>query len=211
MSQGLFISFEGVDGVGKSTQVRKLHNYLEDKGVRTQITFEPGGTDLGQDIRRILLHGGEVSSRAEALLYAADRAQHVDTYIRPALERGEVVITDRYIDSSVAYQSGGRELSETDILDLSEFATHGLWPDRTYVLDMSFAQSRQRLTGQPDRLESAGEEFFERTRQAFLDLARREPERCVVVDASLSIDEVWQTIRADIDALLARYQSEGRA
>lgn len=208
MTKGLFISFEGVDGVGKTTQLHRLRDYIESRGISAVTTFEPGGTELGKDLRRILLHGEDVSDRAEALLYAADRAQHVDRFIRPALERGQAVLTDRYIDSSMAYQSGGRELSRANVLELSQFATAGLWPQRTYVLDMSFEQSRARLTGELDRLESAGEDFFERTRAAFLQIAAENPERCVVIDASRSIDEVWNGIRRDIDALLAQRETD---
>ncbi len=201
MPQGLFISFEGVDGVGKSTQAELLKEYFEKQGRHVVMTREPGGTPLGLQIRQMLLHGGEVDSRAEALLYAADRAHHVATVIRPALDEGSVVISDRYIDSSIAYQAGGRELTEDDIRLLSEFATRGLWPQRTYVLDLSFTQSRERLTGAPDRLESAGDEFFERTREAFLTIARHDSQRCRVIDASMGVDDVWNAIRTDIQSV----------
>ncbi|MFD0704378.1 dTMP kinase [Alloscardovia venturai] len=203
MTQGLFISFEGVDGVGKSTQVERLKDYLETLGRTVVVTREPGGTALGSQIRYLLLHGGDVAPRAEALLYAADRAHHVATKIRPALERGEVVISDRYIDSSLAYQAGGRELTQMQVRELSQFATDNLWPVRTYLLDMSFEQSRMRLTGKPDRLESAGSEFFIRARQAFLDIAQAEPERCCIVDASQSIEDVWSAIKDDVEGLLS--------
>ncbi|OTA26507.1 dTMP kinase [Alloscardovia macacae] len=200
-STGLFISLEGVDGVGKSTQAERLRAFFEARGRTVVMTREPGGTALGVQIRRMLLHGDDVSPRAEALLYAADRAHHVATVIRPALEAGHVVISDRYIDSSLAYQAGGRELSQADIRELSEFATGGLWPQRTYVLDMSFEASRARLTGEPDRLESAGSAFFERTREAFLELARADEARCRVVDASQSVEDVWAQIHADVEQL----------
>lgn len=202
MAEGLFITFEGVDGVGKTTQVELLRGYLEQKGRHVVVTREPGGTELGTKIRELLLHGGQVAPRAEALLYAADRAHHVATKIRPALEAGDVVISDRYIDSSLAYQAGGRELTDRDVLELSEFATGKLWPRRTYVLDMSFQQSRRRLSGQPDRLESAGLEFFERTRAKFLELASRDSERFRVINASMSVEDVWAAIRTDIEGLL---------
>ena len=198
----LFISFEGVDGVGKSTQVAKLREYLEQQGRTVVVTREPGGTDMGVEIRRILLHGSDVSERAEAMLYAADRAQHVARVIQPALDAGSAVISDRYIDSSLAYQAGGRELTADDILMLSQWATNGLWPVRTYVLDMNPDIAKQRLQHSPDRLESASSEFFKRTRAAFLDIAERNPQRCVVIDATQTIDEVWEQIRADIDFLI---------
>ena len=143
--KGLFISFEGIDGVGKTTQVEALSKHLQSLGLEVVVTREPGGTSLGKELREILLHGSNVSSRTEALLFAADRAQHVAEVILPALKRGAVVITDRYIDSSLAYQSGGRELTMNDIRDLSEWATSSLWPDRTYLLDMNAEDAFERL------------------------------------------------------------------
>lgn len=211
---GLFISFEGVDGVGKTTQVERLRAYLESRGRTVVTTREPGGTALGRAIRWLLLHGvdeesADIAPRAEALLFAADRAQHVAETIRPALDRGEVVITDRYLDSSLAYQAGGRELTATEIRELSMWGTNGLLPVRTYLLDMDPALSHSRLTHAADRMESAGNEFQNRTRQAFLDLAAGEPDRFRVIDASQSIDEVWASIRADIDGLLLRERRDG--
>ena len=214
---GLFISFEGVDGVGKTTQVERLRAYLESCGRTVVTTREPGGTALGRAIRRLLLYGmdagngvvdehdgdaADIAPRAEALLFAADRAQHVAEVIRPALGRGEAVITDRYLDSSLAYQAGGRELTAAEIRELSMWATDGLLPDRTYLLDMDPALSHARLTHGEDRMESAGDDFQRRTREAFLALAAAEPERFRVIDAAQPIDAVWATIRADIDALL---------
>lgn len=216
---GLFISFEGVDGVGKTTQVERLRAYLQSRGRTVVTTREPGGTALGRAIRRLLLHGvddavdagaddargaapADIAPRAEALLFAADRAQHVAETIRPALERGEVVITDRYLDSSLAYQAGGRELTAAEIRDLSMWGTNGLLPRRTYLLDMDPARSHSRLTHAEDRMESAGDDFQRRTREAFLALATAEPDRFRVIDASKSIDEVWSAIRGDIDGLL---------
>lgn len=216
---GLFLSLEGVDGVGKSTQAARLRDYLRAQGRDVMLTREPGGTQLGTVVRGMLLHGvpgddgsasTDISPRAEALLYAADRAQHVAQVIRPALDAGGVVICDRYIDSSLAYQAGGRELTGEDILRLSEWATGGLWPRRTYLLDMDYRASSHRLTGEADRLESAGAAFFERTRQAFLDLAARDPHRIKVVDASAGIDDVWAAIKADVD-LLVRQTQEPRS
>lgn len=224
---GVFISFEGVDGVGKTTQVERLRGWLEAQGHTVVVTREPGGTALGRAIRKLLLHGvaeeptnaasvsaapggsadsasvsADIAPRAEALLFAADRAQHVAETIRPALERGEVIITDRYLDSSLAYQAGGRELTAAEIRSLSMWATNNLLPDRTYLLDMDPALSHNRLQHAEDRMESAGDDFQNRTRQAFLDLAAAEPDRFRVIDASQSIEQVWQAIRQDIDALL---------
>ena len=219
---GLFISFEGVDGVGKTTQVGRLRDYALSLGYDVVVTREPGGTPLGRALRRLLLHGvpsgadgdaaaapqpapaADIAPRAEALIFAADRAQHVAEKIRPALERGAVVITDRYLDSSLAYQAGGRELTPAEIRNLSLWATGNLLPERTYLLDMAPSQSHERLTHSADRMEAAGGDFQKRTRRAFLDLAQAEPERFLVVDAARSVEEVWRTIRADVDAVLAR-------
>ncbi|MDF7665785.1 dTMP kinase [Bifidobacterium sp. ESL0745] len=200
---GVFISFEGVDGVGKTTQVERLKNYIEEMGREVAVTREPGGTKLGLALRQLLLHGGDIAPRTEALLFAADRAQHVAEVIRPALARGAVVISDRYIDSSLAYQAGGRELTQDDVRKLSLWATNNLLPERTYLLDMDPTVSHGRLEHSEDRMESAGDGFQERTRQAFLDLAAKEKSRFKVIDASKPVDEVWNQIRADADDLLA--------
>ncbi|MBB2955812.1 dTMP kinase [Bifidobacterium commune] len=201
---GIFVSFEGVDGVGKSTQVERLKEYAEERGREVVVTREPGGTTLGVALRQLLLHdGGDIAPRAEALLFAADRAQHVAEVIRPALARGALVISDRYIDSSLAYQAGGRELTQDEVRNLSLWATNDLLPDRTYLLDMDPAASHNRLEHSEDRMESAGQEFQKRTRQAFLDLASHEPSRLMVVDAAKPIEKVWNQIRGDADGLLA--------
>lgn len=200
---GLFISFEGIDGVGKSTQVTMLRNYLEARGLEVVTTREPGGTRLGRSLRELLLHGESVAPRAEALLFAADRAQHVAQIILPALKRGAVVITDRYIDSSLAYQSGGRELTSAEIKFLSDWATDSLWPDRTYILDMDAQDAYNRLHGQKDRMESAGLLFAQRTRGAFLEIADRDDQRCLVLDANIAVDELAHIIVADVEALLS--------
>lgn len=195
---GLFISFEGIDGVGKSTQADLLETWLKEQGRTVVRTLEPGGTDVGIEIRKILLHHrGDLAPRAEAALFAADRAHHVASKIRPALERGEIVITDRYFDSSVAYQGAGRELSQTEVRDLSLWAVGGLLPDLTVLLDLPAEVARNRRDGsgtEPDRLESEKIEFFERARQAYLDLAKAEPERFLVIDAAATVDQMQQQI-----------------
>lgn len=205
---GWFISFEGIDGVGKSTQADLLEQYLTDLGETVVRTFEPGGTELGQEIRHLLLHRkGDVAPRAEALLYAADRAHHVATKVRPALEAGQVVLTDRYLDSSIAYQGGGRDLKAQQIRDLSLFATDNLLPHLTILLDLdaAAAAARRNQTGQePDRLEREKIDFFETVRQTFLDLAAAEPNRFFVVDASTSVEQMQKSIRARVDQLLAK-------
>lgn len=199
---GLFVSFEGVDGAGKTTQVERLRTYLTERGRTVVVTREPGGTELGVQLRQILLHGGGIAPRAEALLFAADRAQHVAQVITPALERGAVVITDRYLDSSLAYQAGGRELTAGDVRDLSMWATGGLLPRRTYLLDIDPVLSHGRLVHGEDRMEAAGMDFQRRTREEFLKLAQADPERFLIVDASAGIEEVWHTIQTDIETLL---------
>lgn len=203
---GLFISFEGIDGVGKSTQADRLGEWLTSKGKEVLRTLEPGGTDLGQEIRNILLHRkGDVAPRAEALLYAADRAHHVATKIRPALNAGKTVITDRYLDSSVAYQGAGRALDANQVRDLSLFAVENLLPNLTVLLDLDAAAALERRskTGtEPDRLEREKLEFFEAVRDQYLKLAAAEPNRWLVVDARLDVDEIAQIIRERVSSIL---------
>jgi dTMP kinase len=201
----LFISFEGIDGVGKSTQADLLEAYLLSRSREVLRTFEPGDSELGRDIRKLLLHSGHVDARAEALLYAADRAHHVATVIRPALDEGKVVITDRYLDSSIAYQGAGRILGANEVRDLSMWAIRGLLPNLTVLLDLDAeaAVTRRSKTGDaPDRLEREKVEFFEAVRSSYLELAAAEPERFLVVDARLTVDEIQSAIRARVDELL---------
>lgn len=206
MAAGLFISLEGIDGVGKSTQSDLLEEFLRSAGREVLRTFEPGGTELGQEIRHLLLHRkGDVAPRSEALLYAADRAHHVATKVRPALARGEVVITDRYLDSSVAYQGAGRALKAEDVRAISMFAVEGLLPDLTILLDLeaSAAAARRSKTGEaPDRLEREKIDFFEAVRQAYLDMAEAEPNRWLVIDARQSVEAMQEQIRARVTRLL---------
>ncbi|WP_234346610.1 dTMP kinase [Cellulomonas timonensis] len=201
---GVFVSFEGGDGAGKSTQSRLLGEWVESCGREVVLTREPGGTALGHLLRDAVLHGDHVDARTEALLYAADRAHHVHSLVRPALERGAVVITDRYLDSSVAYQGSGRDLGAQEVEDLSLWATHGLMPALTVLLDLDPVLGRSRLTGDPDRLERAGDEFHRRTRQAFLDRAAAEPARWLVLDATRPVDEIAAQVRDRMAALLER-------
>jgi len=203
---GLFISFEGIDGVGKSTQADLLEGFLREQGRTVVRTLEPGGTELGQEIRHLLLHRkGDVAPRAEALLYAADRAHHVATKIRPALARDEVVITDRYLDSSVAYQGAGRVLNQEEVREISMFAVENLLPDLTILLDLDAAASmaRRAKTGtEPDRLEREKVEFFEAVRAGYLKLAAAEPERFIVIPATQTIEQIQTQIRARLTRLL---------
>ena len=199
---GLFITFEGGDGSGKSTQAGLLAQWLTEQGRTVVRTREPGGSDVGVEIRNLVLHHrGHIDPRAEALLYAADRAQHISTVVRPALERGDVVIQDRYFDSSVAYQGAGRVLDAKEIRDLSLWATESLLPDVTVLLDLDENVARTRLDAADkpfDRLENEKAEFHSRVRAGFLALAKAEPKRFLVLDATQPIDELAQAIRSRV-------------
>jgi dTMP kinase len=202
--RGVFLVFEGGDGVGKSTQTSLLARWLRspEGGGRTVVeTREPGGTDLGKRIRELLQDGGdgEVDNRAEALLYAADRAQHVATVVRPALERGDVVVQDRYVDSSIVYQGGVRGLGD-EVARLSEWATEGLVPTLTIVLDAPV--DARRIVHDPDRIERETDAQADDLRQGFLERAHRDPTRYVVVDATRTVDQVAAAVRAAVTALL---------
>lgn len=202
----MFITFEGIDGVGKSTQLDLVESFLTARGHQVLRTLEPGGTELGVEIRHLLLHRkGEVAPRAEALLYAADRAHHVATKIRPALAEGKVVLADRYLDSSAAYQGAARELSLEQVREISIWAVDGLLPDLTVLLDLpaQAAVNRRDNTGvAPDRLEREQVEFFERARDAYLQLAANEPGRFLVVDAALKIEEISELVIKRLSSLL---------
>ncbi|GAA1742747.1 dTMP kinase [Microbacterium paludicola] len=205
-SRGLWITLEGGDGSGKTTQARLLHEWLEGTGRTVVRTREPGGTEVGVLIRDIVLHHrGDIAPRAEALLYAADRAHHVETLVRPALARGEVVIQDRYLDSSVAYQGAGRVLDATEVRGLSLWAADGALPDVTVLLDLDPATARARLDAADkpfDRLEAEKDEFHARVRAAFLALAAEESERFLVLDASRPVADLAADIRARVQPLL---------
>jgi dTMP kinase len=197
--RGLWITLEGGDGSGKTTQAALLQEWLEHRGRTVVRTREPGGTEVGRLIREIVLHHrGEVGARAEALLFAADRAHHVAALVRPALERGDDVIQDRYLDSSVAYQGAGRVLGADEVRDLSLWATEGALPDLTVLLDLDPAAARARLDADDkpfDRLEAEKDEFHARVREAYLALAAAEPERFLVLDASLPAEDLAARIR----------------
>jgi len=199
VSEGLFITLEGGDGVGKSTQAALLEEWLTGRGRTVVRTREPGGTDAGVEIREIVLHHrGDIAPRAEALLYAADRAHHIATVVRPALSRGDIVVQDRYIDSSVAYQGAGRVLDAQQIRDLSLWAAEGLLPDLTILLDLDEDTARTRLDSartRYDRLEAERSDFHARVRASYLALAEQEPERFLVVDASRPVEEIAAEIR----------------
>lgn len=191
-SAEMFITFEGIDGVGKSTQLDMLEKHLVESGREVVRTLEPGGTELGQEIRHLLLHRkGDVAPRSEALLYAADRAHHVETKIKPALASGKVVLSDRYFDSSVAYQGAARELDVNEVREISLWAIDRLLPDLTVLLDLDAVAAIERRGNkgtEPDRLEREQVEFFERAREEYLRMAK-EP-RFLVIDATLSPQEI---------------------
>jgi dTMP kinase len=200
---GVFIVFEGGDGVGKTTQVDLLCAWLANAGHEVVKTFEPGDTAVGAMIRRIVLDPatGEMSPRAEALLYAADKAQHLFSVVRPALQRGAVVVCDRYVDSMLAYQGAGRVLQLTDLERIARWATEDLRPDLTVVLDAELSDGVHAKSNK-DRLELAGDGFHERTRQFFLELARREPERYLVLNARASREKIAAQVVARVAPFL---------
>ncbi|MFG2843806.1 dTMP kinase [Kitasatospora sp. NPDC048296] len=210
---GFFIALEGGDGAGKSTQAQALAEWIRGKGHEVVLTREPGGSPVGQRLRGLVLDVGNtgLSHRAEALIYAADRAEHVENVIRPALARGAVVITDRYMDSSIAYQGAGRDLAATEVARISRWATGGLLPDLTVVLDVDPTRARERFTEALDRLESEPTEFHQRVRAGFLALAAADPARYLVVDGSQAPGFVTTAIRHRLDRELPLSEQEKAA
>ena len=195
MKNGLFITFEGGDGCGKTTQIELLDKYLKNKGFDTLLTREPGAKGLGVKLREILLnYDGEVSPQCESFLFLADRAQHIDCIIKPALKEGKIILCDRHTDSTVAYQGYGRGLDIEEIKTLNNIATGGLKPDLTIVLDVDVKTSMQRVGKEKDRMESAGIEFFERVRNGFLKIAEQEPKRVKVISSSDTIESIHKQI-----------------
>jgi dTMP kinase len=200
---GLFVVLEGGDGAGKSTQLARLATWLTEAGHEVVVTYEPGDTALGATLRRLVLDhaSGDVSPRAEAMLYAADKAQHVYELVRPALEAGKVVVCDRYVDSMIAYQGAGRVLDVDEIRHLTDWATNGLLPDLTVVLDVPVENALGEKVDL-DRLESAGTEFHERVREHFLDLAAQDPSRYLVLPGREDRDTIEAAIRVRVTTLL---------
>ena len=195
VKRGYFITFEGADGCGKTTQLELLADYLKEKNKEVIITREPGARGLGERIRDILLnYDGEVSDRCESFLFLADRAQHIDIIVNPAVEDGKIVLCDRHIDSSVAYQGYGRGLDIEQIDRLNMIATNGKRPDLTFVFDIDAETSMKRVGTEKDRMESAGIDFFNRVRKGYLELANQEPERIRVLDATKSIEEIHNEV-----------------
>lgn len=195
MKRGLFITFEGADGCGKTTQLNLLKEYFTDNGYEVVVTREPGAKGLGEKLRDILLnYDGEVSDRCESFLFLADRAQHIDTIVKPALEQGKIILCDRHTDSTVAYQGYGRGLDIEQINKLNNIATDGLKPDLTFVFDVDVETSMARVGGEKDRMESSGNDFFNKVRNGYLEIAKCEPQRVKVIDAKLPIDKVFEQV-----------------
>ena len=195
MKKGLFITFEGIDGCGKTTQIELLKEELEKKGYTVLLTREPGAKGLGEKFREILLnYDGEVSPNCESFLFLADRAQHVDCVIKPALKKGIIVLCDRHTDSTVAYQGYGRQLDIEQIKKLNEIAVNGLKPDLTIVFDIDIGTSMQRVGKTKDRMESAGSEFFNRVRNGYLTIAKEEPNRVKVINSADTIENIHKQV-----------------
>ena len=194
--KGKFITIEGPDGAGKTTQVRKISDYLKSKGFNVLVTREPGGTALGEKLREVLLtsEGESPVPEAEALIYAASRAQLVKKVIEPALDDGFIILCDRFVDSSLAYQGWARGLGIEKLADINGWFLKGVWPDLTIVLDIDPAQSLKRISGKKDRLESEALEFHRKVREGFLKLSEIYADRIKVVDASQSPHEIFKTI-----------------
>ncbi|MGH3362391.1 MAG: dTMP kinase [Nocardioides sp.] len=202
---GVFVCFEGGEGVGKSTQARALEEWLRAEGYAVRLTFEPGDTEVGRRVRKIVLDPatGELSDRTEALLYAADKAEHVDTVVLPALERGEVVVTDRYVDSSLAYQGAGRVLDLAEVERLQRWATRDLRPHLTVVLDLEPERGLDRFD-ERDRMEGESVAFHQRVREAFVRMASADPAHYLVVDAARPVEEIAGEVRGRVEPLLGQ-------
>jgi len=198
----MFVTFEGLDGSGKSTQAELLADWLRGQGRTVLTTREPGGTPVGEAVRNLVLHGDELSPWTEAALFAAARAEHVELAIRPALERGEDVVCDRYLDSSVAYQGIARGLGEARVLELNLTVTGGLLPDRTFLVLVDPEEARRRGGEYRDRIERETEEFMRRADEAFRSLAASHPERIVALDGALRAEEIAEEIREHVRPLL---------
>jgi dTMP kinase len=202
MNKGLFITFEGTDGCGKTTQIELLKKYYEANGRTVLLTREPGSKGLGEKLREILLnYDGEVSPNCESFLFLADRAQHIDTIIKPAIERGEIVLCDRHTDSTVAYQGYGRGIDLEEIHTLNNIAVGGVKPDLTLVFDIDIETAQKRVGAQKDRMESSGIEFFKRVREGYLEISKQEPERVKVLNGENSIQDIHSQILEIVKAL----------
>jgi len=204
-SVGVFVCFEGGEGAGKSTQTRALQEWLEAEGYAVRLTFEPGDTEVGRKLRQIVLDPatGELSDRTEALLYTADKAEHVHTVVQPALDRGEVVITDRYVDSLLAYQGAGRPLEVAEVEHVARWATHDLRPHLTVLLDVDPEHGFGRFE-ERDRIEAESTDFHRRAREAFLTIAAADPEHYLVLDARLPVLVIAAAVRERVEPMLGQ-------
>ena len=201
--RGLFITFEGIDGCGKTTQINLLKEYLENKSYEVITTLEPGGSDIGKKLRQILLHhDGFVSPRAEMFMYLADRAQHIDTVIKNNVEKNKIVLCDRHIDSTVAYQGYGRGEDIEEINFLNNIATANYKPNLTFVFDIDIETARQRVGKVKDRLESEGLEFHKKVKEGYLELAKKYPNRIKIINSNKTIEEVFEQVKKIIDEIL---------
>jgi dTMP kinase len=198
----MFVTFEGLDGSGKSTQAELLAVWLREQGREVLATREPGGTSVGEAVRELVLHGEELAPWTEAALFAAARAEHVERAIRPALESGADVVSDRYLDSSVAYQGIARGLGEERVLELNLTVTQGLLPDRTFLVLVDPEEARRRGGEYRDRIERETEEFMRRADEAFRQLAHAHPERIVALDGSRAPEEIAEEVREHVRPLL---------
>ncbi len=202
--KGLFITFEGTDGCGKSTQIEKITQYLQSKNLSLVVTRDPGGTDLGKKLREILLgYEGKIYENCELFLYLADRAQHIDEKIIHALKEGKIVLCDRYVDSTVAYQGYARGLDKDKILELNNIVSHGLMPDLTLYFDVDTEIAMQRVGENKDRLEAEGVEFHKKVRNGFLDLAKKY-DRIKVINSNQDIESVFNDAKVQIDRLVSK-------
>ena len=202
-NKGLFITFEGADGCGKTTQINLINDYLTKKNYKTVVTLEPGGSEIGKNLRQILLHHkGFVSDRAELFLYLADRAQHIDEIVVKNINEGNIVLCDRCIDSTVAYQGYARGQNIDKINLLNEIAVGSIMPDITFVFDVESEIAQQRLGKDKDRLEKEGLEFHKKVRFGYLELAKKYPQRIKVINSNKPIEEVFTEVKSYIDKLL---------
>ena len=202
---GVFVCFEGGEGSGKSTQSRRLADWLREQRYVALLTFEPGDTEVGRKLREIVLSPatGRISDRTEALLYAADKSEHIDSVVQPALDRGEVVITDRYVDSMLAYQGVGRALDVDEVEEVARWATHDLRPHLTVLLDLEPEQGLGRFE-ERDRIEGESLDFHQRVRDAYLRMAKADPDHYLVLDARADVDAISAQVRAAVTPLLAQ-------
>lgn len=205
MKKGLFITFEGADGCGKSTQLNLLQKYLEEKGFETVVTREPGAKGLGEEIRKLLLHyDGYISPRSEAFMFLADRAQHIDTIIKTAVNEGKIVLCDRHTDSTIAYQGYGRGEDIEKLKYLNVLATDGFIPDLTLIYDVDIDTALKRRGDDRDRMEQAGKDFQKKVQQGYKKIADSEPERVKIIDATESIDAVFENTKKIVEQLIKK-------